>query len=171
MRTSVLSQIIQREFDSKFSRGRTWGNPDVSVDAMIVEFNLDVNYKEYEDGYRYLSLAIVPLTNYVLVAYRVHGTLAAKIDWETFQVPEGQDPDDVDLDYTEFDEGWKFVTYHDSCWRSDGVDNILFKFRDQIVGVSGFTDWYRRVVVSDDGSSDEESYFFWENLLTEARQR
>jgi hypothetical protein len=47
---------------------------------------------------------------------------------------------------------WKNKSYHDSCWRTDGVHSFLFEYRDRIEGLDtlGKHDWYETVDLTDE---------------------
>ena len=152
---SVLSGVICTEFSNTFGRGRTFGDPDKPIEAMFVEFRLHANYA-VEDGYRHVTLAIVPLTNYVLVAYKEWGDVAPLPEYE--EEPDvdesdvSDDMDEGDLEYEHYDTGWKFVTYHDSCWR-EGVEGVVNQFADKVYALCGpkhMSQWYDREVLSEE---------------------
>jgi hypothetical protein len=97
--------------------------------AMLVDFSLSVDF-DVEDGYRNLELLIFGAgSNYIKVF--------ARLKWNV--VPcDALDEDDglkSGCKYTEGITGWILLSDHDSCWRSDGVGNLLFTFRQRLSSI------------------------------------
>lgn len=135
---NVVENIICSEFDKRIKRGQFH---EAVPKAMKVEFQISLDY-DLEDGYRTLSLLIYAPHNYVGVF--------VKEDWTVIPVDELEESDgDTDIkvgcDYRQGETGWRLVCYHDSCWRSDGVHNILRLHHDRINGLKYMDTWYETI--------------------------
>lgn len=130
---NILSSIICSEFENKVGR---WQCKNVTPFAMKVSLRLSVDYS-IEEGYRNLHILIYGPMNYVGVYI--------KEDWTVIPVDEIEDEDSLKpgCDYRKGETGWKVISYHDSCWRTDGVDRILHLHRDRISGIDSLSYWYK----------------------------
>jgi hypothetical protein len=141
---SIVESIICNTFD-KFGRRGTG-------QAMDIRFRLSIDH-EKEEGYRHLNLRIYAPNNYVMVL--------VKEDWNVIPTKDliwDEKEQDYFIDknskgYVNGETEWQLVSFHDSCWRTDGVHNILWKNRERILHIDtlGSTDaWYNKVNLSSD---------------------
>jgi len=111
---------------------------------MLIEFDLKPDW-DVEEGYRHLKIFIFGGgSNYISVV--------AKLDWTVIRNEwiNGDDGLVEGKDYIQGETDWLYFSYHDSCWRSDGVEKLLWKFRDRILGLrTDFTNWYQVVDIGD----------------------
>jgi hypothetical protein len=134
MLTNLLSNIICTEFTKLF--------PERFADkAMLIQFGVNIDYDK-EDGYRGKDLLIWAKSNYVQVWQRDN--------WNVISLEDLEDEDDggpkAGKDYQSGHSEWKFMSDHDSCWRSDGVDQFVFNNRDILTIFRGsFSNWYTLV--------------------------
>lgn len=136
MLSLILSNIICDTFERQV--GRNLFAPPVAMD---VKFDLCCDY-ENEDGYRWLHLRIYAPGNYV--------TVLVKESWRVFK---NDDPDTE----IEGESGWKLKSYHDSCWREDGVHRTLRDYQDRLATVNTiFGAWYKKVSLSSEEVSEIE---------------
>lgn len=112
----VVDELRRREGPFKeVPRDISFGSYDEY--ALEFHFSLNLDYAK-EEGYRNLMIIVWPRTNYVAVFTQESWTL-----WEPKE----------DVGVSEL----KRWSYHDSCWRSDGIDRIIFEYREKINCVSG----------------------------------
>lgn len=133
----IVSHIIQETFIKNVG---LWQVKNEKQYGMSVSFSLKVDYNK-EEGYRYLDLLIYAPMNYVAVM--------VKERWNV--IPNNELDDDGDglkpgCDYRKGETPWKLASYHDSCWRSDGVDNVIFSNSKKINHLSGnIMEWYNKI--------------------------
>lgn len=139
---NTFDKCVGRHQDNPFSR-----DPKAKKMAMDIRFDLQVDY-EKEKGYRHLTVRIYAPGNYVAVLVKEDWNVIANEDlvWSDREqyavIRKGS------KGYVKGETEWELVSYHDSCWRSDGVDNILWKNRERITHIDtlGSTEgWYNKV--------------------------
>lgn len=123
----ILSSIICDEYQKQF---RDKGN---YRHAMKLEFALYLDYAK-EDGHRNVELWLYAEDNYVGVYSRENWTV--------------RNSSDYNAKYNKDTGEWKHLAFHDSCWRSDGVDSFIKRNRDRLNCLRGFHGWYKRVEVT-----------------------
>ena len=117
----IIDHIICDEYHNAFRATNC-------TDAMKLSFHLRIDY-EREEGYRNLELFLWSDSNYVGVFCR-----------ETWNV--------CDLNTRKATEGkseLRLLAFHDSCWRSDGVERFIFANSARFGGLSCLSHWYSRV--------------------------
>lgn len=134
---NIVSNIICTEFEKNVGR---WQTRNVSQFAMKITFRLSNNW-DLEDGYRNLQILIYGPMNYI--------GIFVKEDWTVIPVDEVEDDELKEgCEYRIGETDWKMISYHDSCWRTDGVDRILSHHSDRIIGLDDSTHWYEKVEIS-----------------------
>lgn len=132
MLSHILSWIICDTFVHEVGRFTRY-SPDATLTAMLVEFAVRVNY-EQEAGYRHRDLLIFADSNYVGVYTRERWNVLRRKGETTGTTGSSQ---------------WQVLAYHDSCWRTDGVERFLFQHRDDLLTVGqACGPWYRKVELS-----------------------
>jgi len=142
---NALIDIICKEFEKNVGRNQ---DPVFSKKeraeflAMDIKFRLYPYHDKGEDGYRHLHIRIYGPMNYIAVL--------VKEEWvvihESYQDPKADDGLLPGKDYVEGDTGWMLASYHDSCWKSDGVEQILnvYDQTGRLSGIEGFDYWYEK---------------------------
>lgn len=134
---NLLRDVIAQTFEERVGRDEIQKaakrqNPRGECDTpkcLRVSFKLRVDHA-IEEGYRHLDIVIFAPHHYVGVYTRER--------WDTIAIADMED-DDGELvpkrgkDYTKGASTWKRYSYHDSCWRSDGIERILLEYEDKIV--------------------------------------
>ena len=130
---NIVGNIICSEYDKVLGRkameeSTNLNDRFISSDpdrAMVIKFSLSLNYS-VEEGYRNLTLLIYGF------GYNYIGVFA-KIDWNVIR-NEWSDGDTLvkGRDYIKGETPWILLAYHDSCWRSDGVQSLLWDLRSRI---------------------------------------
>jgi hypothetical protein len=140
---NIVENIICNEFEKNVGR---WQSKNEKKIAMIVTFNLSID-GDIEDGYRFLDMVIYEDCNYVAVIVKERWDIIPKCDLE-------YEDDECFIKensngYRKGDTGWKLVSYHDSCWRSDGVHRILWINREKIINIDQlFNGWYQKIEIN-----------------------
>ena len=100
MYTFAISQIIQDTYESVRTNDR----------GFLITFSVNPDY-DVEDGYRYRDLIVFAPKGmrYVFVMYRDRWNVC----------PNGSDT------YDKGQSEWRKLSYHDSCWRHDGVQDFI----------------------------------------------
>lgn len=129
---NIVSNIIAQEFEKNVGR---WQSKKITPHAMKITFHLNNNW-DLEEGYRHLQILIYGPMNYVGVF--------VKEDWNIIPVDEIEDEDSLKpgCDYRRGSTPWKLMSYHDSCWRSDGLNSILSLHKDRINCLDSIGHWY-----------------------------
>lgn len=136
---NIVSNIICSEFENNVGR---WQNKNEKMFAMKMTFRLNNDW-DIEEGYRHLQVLIFGPMNYIGVF--------VKEDWTVIPVDELDDDGDClkkGCEYRIDETDWKMISYHDSCWRSDGVDRILSIQEDRLNGLDFSAHWYEKVEIS-----------------------
>jgi len=134
---SILTTIITETFEKEVGRNQTTKGQK----ALLVSFRLPIN-TDKEDGYRCLELLVYGPMNYVGVYVRQ--------TWDIISLDDLDFDDDGDgcpkpgKDYVKTTTAWEQICYHDSGWRTDGIDRIIQMYEDQILGLKG-PRWYQVV--------------------------
>lgn len=159
MLENMVASMICQEFEHNVGRKQSHNEKQI---AMKLTFRLSNDY-DLEEGYRHLQVLIYAPYNYVAVF--------VKEDWTIIPVDELDDENDClkkGCNYREGDTGWKMISYHDSCWRTDGIDRIIQSHRDRLNGLDtigetcvvngkSFTGhWYSTVEVTGDLKKEME---------------
>lgn len=133
----VIAQIICSEFRKAFQtpNGLTERNK-----GMKIGFKLNIDH-DREEGFRNLEVLIFGGgSTYISVFARLNWTV---VPVEGLEEEDGLRPG---FDYTKGETPWVHFSCHDSCWTSDGVENILYRFRDRInILDSRYDRWYETV--------------------------
>lgn len=136
MLTNILSTIICQEFE-KSSVFKTPGYMSSFDTAMLVNFRLAID-TSVEEGYRSLSLLIFGGgSNYIKVF--------AQLKWTVVELHALDGDDEPSKSYTKGETSWILLSDHDSCWRSDGVEQVIRHFGDRLsmIDYLGSTNgWY-----------------------------
>lgn len=133
----IVSNIIQDTFVNNVG---IWQNKNQKQYGMLVSFSLNLDWDK-EEGYRHLDVLIYAPMNYVAVMVKERWTV----------IPNNEIDDSGDglkpgCDYREGETPWKLASYHDSCWRSDGIDNVIWTNREKINTLSGdIGHWYKKI--------------------------
>jgi hypothetical protein len=144
----ILSSIIQNTFEKQVGRWQSKNDrlsgyrPSTETPkALLITFRLSVDHDK-EDGYRWLELLIYAPSNYVGVLVREHSNVYQLDDVDHYE-------DDESIvfkkgkGYIESYTDWKCYSYHDSCWRNDGIDRILKEYEERFSGIDFHTaTWY-----------------------------
>lgn len=126
MITNILSDIICDTFENEVGR---WQAKEDEPKALEVVFSTRIDY-EKEEGYRGVHLLIYGEHNYVGVFKRDWWRVIDrdKIEYDEETGEESWPDEHFREDMSE----WEMLSYHDSCWRSDGVDRFIFANRDKL---------------------------------------
>lgn len=119
----ILGQIICNTFEQECERHQY--KPEDHGKCLYVCFDLTLDY-EKEEGYRWVELVIYAPCNYVAVFIREGKNI--KTEFET------------NLDHGK----WERLSYHDSCWRQDGVSKFISRYNDRfsLIGFNFNKKWY-----------------------------
>lgn len=147
MLATILETIICVEFEKQFPE--KFESRKDEPKAMLVSFNKRINY-DTEQGYRHLHLAIYASSNYVFVAEMDDWNV---ISLDDLEYDDGNQDSYIKpgKDYVKGKSDWKRLSYHDSCWRSDGVNRFIWEHRDELNGIDNWVfkkNWYDIVPVS-----------------------
>lgn len=114
-------------------------------------FSLSCDYS-VEDGYRNLEMLIYAPANYVGVLTKEH--------WDVFRTEDIEDWTDDGIkfkpgkDRIEGKSDWQVKSYHDSCWRSDGVKRTIREYSEpserHIIVINTLTYWYQVVEMTEE---------------------
>lgn len=125
--SSVLSEIICSEFDKSFQ----WDKKNLRDLGMMVKFRIN---RESSDSPNSLQLFIWGSSNYIGAFVRVSSVMES----EKLFLPDNE---------------WHCLAYHDSCWRSDGVERLMRVFGNSIIHLDtlflGERNWYQTWAVSE----------------------
>lgn len=141
---NIVDSIICDEFDKKVKR---WQSKEEKPVAMQLTFRISTEY-EVEEGYRHLDMLIYGHCNYVAVLVRERWNVIPNVELET--VDDEEYIKTSSKGYREGSTGWKLASYHDSCWRSDGVHNVIYKNKDRISGIDSLFGWYQRIEMTEE---------------------
>ena len=126
MLTHLLATVIEQTFEKEVGR---WQTRRTLRKAIKFSFSLTINHDK-EEGYRSVDLVLYAPYNYVGVYVRER--------WNVIDLDHLVDGDDGVVyikdghDYEEGASDWTCIAYHDSCWRSDGVQDFLSKYQDRL---------------------------------------
>lgn len=146
---SALVDIICSEFEKKVGRNQdpVFGKKEgTDFYAMDLTFRLYPYNEQGEEGYRHLHIRIYGPMNYIAVL--------VKEDWtvihESYKREDADDGLKPDKDYVEGNTGWLLASYHDSCWRSDGVESVVYAFERlvRLGGIESFDYWYKKTALT-----------------------
>jgi len=119
MLTWILSHIIENTFETEVGKDQYKNEEKKCLDVI---FSL---YQEEKENVHYpkLVLRIFAEHNYVAVLTK-----------ETWKDDEGEGKDSE----------WKLYSYHDSCWRTDGVDRVIsdYQYKLNTIGEAFKKKWY-----------------------------
>jgi hypothetical protein len=161
---SALVEIICKEFEKNVGRNQEPAfkkKDNADFFAMDLKFNLNPYYEKGEEGYRHLHIRIYGPMNYVAVL--------VKEDWtvihESYQDPKAEDGLLPGKDYVEGNTGWMLASYHDSCWRTDGIHSILNAYEHRLSGIdSDFSNnWYVKKTLTEDERKEIEDLIHLRN--------
>jgi hypothetical protein len=108
-----------------------------------VSFGTTHDYSTFE-GYSYRDLLIYAPSNYVGVYTRERSNLAP-LDKEG----------EICGDYNYHYGVWQSMSYHDSCWREDGVKRFIYTYQDVLNVFSGSSrDWYEVITAPEEIQKD-----------------
>jgi hypothetical protein len=136
MLTTIISRMICEEFEQNPAFKSVYRTSPTN--AMKVTFSLNRDFN-VEDGYRDLDILIFGGgSNYIKVYARLRWNVVAN---------EGVDVTGNTLldgyGYVEGATPWRLYSDHDSGWRTDGVEGIIWTFRDRLSAIgTGFSRWY-----------------------------
>jgi len=144
----VLGDIICQEFDKNVGRNQDpMFSKKEGTEYSAMEITFRLGRYEGEEGYRHLQIRIYGPQNYVAVLVQE--------DW--IIIPEEDLDNEKDCvkpgkDYTVGNTGWMLASYHESCWRTDGIENIIHAYENHISGLDslGFPSWYLKVNLNED---------------------
>ena len=148
MITDVLQWIIYKEFEKNIGRNQ---EPMFSAKtgpeflAMDLTFSLYPFRKKQESGYRHIHMRIYSPMNYVAVLVRE--------DWDVINendIDHAKDCLKPGKNYIKGITGWLLASYHDSCWLTDGVHQILRAYEDRISSIDTFDHWYKKVNLTEE---------------------
>lgn len=128
---SLLTKVIVQTFEEKVGK---WQSKNRTHKALKLTFSLSLDYNK-EEGYRQLEVVIYGPMNYVGVYIRETWTVIALEDLE--DDGEGDTFVKPGKDYNEGHSEWTTLAYHDSGWRTDGIDEIFRKYEKRITGFNG----------------------------------
>ena len=128
--TNILSSIVCDSFERNVGRGQI---NSTEPKALVLEFNSRINY-EKEDGYRYRDLLIYAPQNYVGVYTRERWHTRANDPPDL--VSERNSYSNANYQYTTGGTEWEVLSYHDSAWRTDGVDTFFRKHKESLESLS-----------------------------------
>lgn len=147
---SMLGDIICQTFQRQVGKNQvplfSAPEPGHMPKAMRIEFRLPTNYDK-EEGYRHVELLLYAPGNYVAVVSREHWTVIPR---EALDYDEENEEEFIKQGY-DYEEGygeWRRWSYHDSCWRTDGVDRFLHEYENRLQGLNGLGEWYQTVELS-----------------------
>lgn len=127
MMTTVISQV----FTEKAGK---WQAKNPQRKAVRFRFSLKVDHDK-EEGYRTAELVIYGPMNYVGVYSRECWDVIALDDLEWDE--DGQENCiKPGKDYQKGRTEWETFCYHDSCWRTDGIEGFFRKYGERIQGFS-----------------------------------
>lgn len=135
--TKVLVQIFEQEV-GKWQDKKTPGDRK----ALLVSFSL--RNHENEEGHRELDLLVYGPTNYVGVYARECWSVISLDDLEPSGDEDGEMVISPGKDYTVGQEPWRRVAYHDSGWRTDGINDVLQEYAAKITGFRSTTPYVDR---------------------------
>jgi hypothetical protein len=148
MITDVLQWIIYKEFEKNIGRNQV---PIFSAKtspefwAMDLSFSLYPFVEKQESGYRHMHMRIYGPMNYVAVLVREAWNVINEgdIDYDKDCLKPGKD-------YLKGSTGWMLASYHDSCWLTDGVHQILHAYGNRISSIYSFDHWYKKVSLTEE---------------------
>ncbi|RDJ35019.1 MAG: hypothetical protein DWQ19_09295 [Crenarchaeota archaeon] len=111
----ILENIITDTFEHQVGRNQA---EQETPKAMWIQFHTSIDH-DNEVGYRYRELLIFAEHNYIGVYTRDRWCVAGI----------------EDEDYVEGENDWEVLSYHDSCWRTDGVRSFLLKYEDNLLTI------------------------------------
>jgi len=138
MLVSVLENIICSTFEKEVGRGQMAKGKQFAMDISFL-LSVDINV---EEGNRNLNIRIFAPSNYVGV-----------LTQETWNYYRHEDIKEYNDESIIFKEGknhiigeteWERQSYHDSCWRNDGIHSILYKHKETIITVDSMSNWYKK---------------------------
>jgi hypothetical protein len=119
MTSTLVSQLLCHIFKEEAGTDQLRA-PEQERRALLVSTNTKIDYDK-EEGYRYADMVLYAGYNYVQVWVRTRWNVAPL-------PPEDVEWEDHDWQYDEGSSPWERWSFHDSCWRSDGVDKFLRSF-------------------------------------------
>jgi hypothetical protein len=124
----ILSSVICDEFERNVGRNQ---QKNIKMNGMLLTFSSCHSEYGIEDVYNNTDLLLFAETNYVGVYTREHWTPCNK-DLR------GMIP-------------WRALSYHDSCWREDGVTRFLISNRERLIVLStrNTEGWYTKFVINE----------------------
>lgn len=135
IRGSIFSNIVCQVFEKEVGRRQA----DCLVKrAFMLEPETSIDYA-HEEGYRWEELLIYGELNYVGVYYRKC--------WDVAPVTAGVD-EDAPLIYKAGHTDWEILAYHDSCWRSDGVENYFRTRGSRFTSLRTIGGWFKVIALS-----------------------
>lgn len=137
----IVTKIITETFESEIKRNQSENANPV---AMKVTFDLSIDYSK-EDGYRTLDMLIYAPMNYVGVIVRENWNVVSLSD-----IDNDNDCLKPDCDYVKGTTYWLYASYHDSCWRTDGVSRVIQENKERIISISPqrLSGWYEKVAMT-----------------------
>jgi hypothetical protein len=136
----MIASIICAEFDNNIGINQS---EKIRPIAMKIVFKTCIDYN-IEEGYRYLDMLIYGHNNYVAVLAQERWDVIPNNEINKYRiVKEGS------KGYREGKTGWKFVAYHDSCWRS-GIEKVIHDNKERIISVNVDKGWNQKVEVKED---------------------
>jgi hypothetical protein len=144
---SALTNIICKEFEKNVGKNQ---DPMFGKKTGTDFFAMDLSFRLYnyagEDGYRHLHIRIYGPMNYVAVMIKEDWTIIH----ESYMDPNADDGLRPGKDYLEGNTGWMLASYHDSCWRTDGVESILYTYEPRLGGIDTLNDgWYKKTALTE----------------------
>jgi hypothetical protein len=135
--TNIVTKIICSTFETEVKRNQSKNKRKF---GMLVSFNLELDF-EKEEGNRNLDILIYSPSNYVGVI--------AKESWSVIKNEEieGEFGLKPGCDYRIGDTGWMYACYHDTCWRTDGVEKIVYSNSRRIAFITSnvYPNWYEKI--------------------------
>lgn len=143
---NIVSAIIVTEFEKNVKRWQSKSNSPV---AMKVTFRLSCDY-EKEEGYRKLEILIYGHNNYVCVLVNEKWDVINLSDLSYDRNGESYIKKNT-KGYIKGETGWQLASYHDSCWRTDGIEKVIYKNKERISGIGSiFEGWYEKVNMTEE---------------------
>jgi len=147
---SVVSTILCctiDDFRRQLRAFKDFSKNDLQNIALQFTFDLRVNCVK-EVGYRHLDLIAWAPRNYV--------GIFTKERWNVLSNDDLEDSEDGEIiikkgkDYNIGSSDYEIHSYHDSCWREDGVRRVLYERESVIRGIDSLSTFYRTINVDDE---------------------
>ena len=139
MLANIIDSIICSTFERQIGRRQSDNEKQYSMD-LTFKLSMDINI---EEGYRWLDIRVYAPNNYVgvLIRERWHYYKLEDVEFvderEDITFKEGKG-------YIEGKENWKRKSYHDSCWRSDGIHATIYEYKDKIISIESLFGWFEK---------------------------